>query len=96
MKKEIIANWKKYDVRKNIRELLLEAIDKNDINIAINEANYTFPKARELSNLIKKYEEIASSGGYIKVPNIDKSLKKEFFLQQSKLLEKDLFKVMIY
>lgn len=89
-KKEIIANWKKYDARKNIRELLFEAVDKNDINLAINQANYTFPKARELAATIKKYEQLALNGGYIKVPDINNSLKKGTYTPEIKTIRERL------
>lgn len=89
-KKEIIANWKKYDVRKNIRKLLYKATKENDISLAINAVNYTFPKADELSKIIKEYEKISNNGGYIKVPSITKSLKKGNYYPQIKTLRERL------
>ncbi|PLY05065.1 MAG: hypothetical protein C0625_13595 [Arcobacter sp.] len=90
-KKEIIANWRRYKLRKNIRKLLYEAIEKDDINLAINKVNYTFPKAEQLSNLIKKFEEIARNGGYVKIPLIKESLKKDNYYPEIKLLRERLF-----
>lgn len=81
-KKEIIANWKKYDVRKNIRRLLYKAVKKNNLLVAIKEVDYTFPKAEELSKKIKEYDEIATKGGYLKVPSVKKSLKKGNYYPQ--------------
>ncbi len=89
-KAEIIANWQKYDVRKNIRKLLYEAVKKENINYAINQVNYTFPKAEQLSNTIKEYEKLAQAGGYIKVPNIKKSLKKGNYYPEIKSIRKRL------
>ena len=89
-KKKINADWKKYEVRKNIRKLLYKAVKKDDILIAINEVNYTFPKAQELSKIIKEYEEISTNGGYIKVPTIKKSLKKGNYYSQIKMLRQRL------
>merc|ERR1711879_1096786 len=88
--KEIIANWRKYRVRKSFRKLLYKSIEENDINLAINEVNYTFPKAKELSELIKRYEEIANKGGYTKVPSVTKSMKKGNFYPQIKFLRQRL------
>jgi murein L,D-transpeptidase YcbB/YkuD len=89
--KEIIANWKKYNVRKNIRKLLYKAVKENDIKLAINKVNYTFPKAQELSNLIKEYENIAQNGGYTKVPKVKKNLRKGNYYTQIKELRQRLF-----
>lgn len=74
--KQIIANWKKYELRKNIRKLLYKAVKESNIQIAIDEVNYTFSNAKELSRKIKEYEELSLNGGFIKIPQIKKSLKK--------------------
>lgn len=66
--KEILADWEKYNVRKNVKKLLLEAIDKNDLSIAFNAVNFTYPKAKELADIIVDYERIALNGGYTKLP----------------------------
>ena len=89
-KNEIIANWKKYDVRKNIRNLLYKAVKKDDITIAINEVNYTFPKANELSTIVNKYEKISNNGGFIKIPKIKKSLKKGNYYPEIKTIRQRL------
>ncbi|WP_072680818.1 murein L,D-transpeptidase [Arcobacter sp. LA11] len=89
-KKEIIANWKKYSVKKNIRKLLYEAVKNDNIFTAIDQVNYTFPKAKELSNLIKEYEKIAQDGGYVKIPKIKKSLKKGNYYPEIKILRQRL------
>ncbi|MCP4969458.1 MAG: L,D-transpeptidase family protein [Arcobacter sp.] len=88
---EIIANWKKYDVKKNIRRLLYKSVKENNINIAIDKVNYTFPKAKELANLIKDYEKTLENGGYIKISKIKKSLKKGNYYPEIKLLRRRLF-----
>lgn len=90
-KKEIIANWKRYSVKKNSRKLLYGAVKKDDIKFAINQVDYTFPKAKELSDLIKEYEQIALDGGYLKVPTVNKSLKKGKYYPQIKALRQRLY-----
>jgi len=65
---EILADWEKYNVKKNSTELLKKAIIQNNLSIAFNEVNYTYPKAKELSKIIKKFEDLALEGGYIKLP----------------------------
>lgn len=88
--KEIIANWKKYSVKKNIRRLLYKAVEYNDIFTAINQVNYTFPKAKELSSLIKEYEKISQNGGYTIIPKIKKSLRKGNYYPEISLLRQRL------
>ena len=70
-KEEILADWEKYNVNKNSANLLKEAIIQNDLLVAFNEVNYTYPKAKELSNTINDFEELARKGGYIKLPSFD-------------------------
>jgi len=67
-KEEILADWEKHDAKKNSRKLLKTAISSNDLNLAFNEVNYTYPKAKELSKTIQEFEKIAQAGGYIKLP----------------------------
>ena len=67
-KEEILADWEKHNVKKNSSKLLKEAIIQNDLSLAFNEVNYTYPKAKELANTINEFEEIANEGGYIKLP----------------------------
>ena len=87
---EIFANWQKYNSFKNIRKLLYKAVKNNDINLAINEVNYTFPKAKELSKTIIELEEIFKNGGYIKIPKLNKSLRKNNSYAQVKYLRQRL------
>ena len=89
-KSEIIANWRKYSVKKNKRTLLYEAIKNDDITLAINEVNYTFPKANELAQKISELEEIAQNGGYTKIPLRKKSMKKGNYYPEIKLLRERL------
>jgi murein L,D-transpeptidase YcbB/YkuD len=65
---EILADWEKHNVKKNSSALLKNAIIENNLSIAFNEVNYTYPKAKELSKTIKEFEKLASNGGYIKLP----------------------------
>lgn len=65
---EILADWEKHNANKNSKELLKNAILANDLTLAFNEVNYTYPKAKELSKTIKVFEELALNGGYIKLP----------------------------
>lgn len=90
-KEEIIANWKKYSARVHIRNYLYKAVKKDDINIAINEVNYTFPKAKVLASLIKKYEDIIENGGYTKIPSVKKSLKKMNYYPEIPYLRQRLY-----
>lgn len=89
--KEIIANWRKYDVRKNIRKLLYKAVEENDITYAINKVNYNFPKSNEFATLIKEYEGIANAGGYTKIPRLRQSLRFGNYYSQVKELRIRLF-----
>ena len=70
-KEEINSNWEKYTSRKNHRRLLFKAIKSNDLSIAFNAVNYTYPKAEELSKFILKFEQISQDGGYTKIPKIN-------------------------
>lgn len=87
---EIFANWQKYTALKNIRKLLYKAVKNNDINLAIKEVNYTFPKAKELSKTIIKLEEIAKNGGYTKIPKLNRTLRKNNIYAQVKHLRQRL------
>ncbi|QKF82315.1 L,D-transpeptidase family protein [Halarcobacter ebronensis] len=74
-KENINANWQRYKTKKDIRLLLYKAYDYNNIHIALDEVNYTFLNAKLLSEAIHNYEQMAKSGGYIKIPNFHKALK---------------------
>jgi len=73
-KEEIIADWEKHNVRKNKKSLLFRAITQNDLKIAFNEVDYSYPHAKELSKTITEFEKIALDGGYTKV-NFDKTIR---------------------
>ncbi len=88
---EIIAKWQRYKVYTNYRKLLYKAVKNDDISLAINKVNYTFPKVKKLSNSINKYEQIKKSGGFIKVPEITKSLKKDNYYSQIYYLRQRLY-----
>jgi len=68
---EILADWEKFNVNKNNAKLLKTAILGNDLSIAFNEVNYTYPKAKELANTINEFEKLASEGGYVKLPKFN-------------------------
>ncbi len=90
-KEEIIAKWQRYKVFTNYRKLLYKAVKNDDISLAINKTNYTFPKVKELSNTINKYEQIKKNGGYIKIPETTKSLKKDNYYSQIYYLRQRLY-----
>jgi len=90
-KEEIIAKWQRYKVYTNYRKLLYKAVKNDDISLAINKVNYTFPKVKELSNTIDKYEQIKKNGGFIKIPEITKSLKKDNYYSQIYYLRQRLY-----
>lgn len=69
---EILADWEKFNVKKNSAKLLKNAIVENDLSVAFNEVNYTYPKAKELANTINEFEKLSSEGGYIKLPKFKK------------------------
>lgn len=73
-KEEINSGWEKYNVRKNHKKLLLKAINENDLDLAFNEVNFTYPQAKELSHKILDFETIAQNGGYTILPK-SKALK---------------------
>lgn len=89
-KEEINSGWEKYSVRKNHKKLLLKAIIEDDLELAFNEVNFTYPKAKELSNKILDFEIIAQSGGYTKVPKT-KALKLGKISPTIKILRQRLF-----
>jgi len=66
--KDINAGWEKYNVRKNSKKLLLTAIENNDLSLAFDEVNFTYPNAEKLIEKIDELEQLAKEGGYIKVP----------------------------
>lgn len=88
---EIIAKWQRYKVFTNYRKLLYKAVENDDISLAINKTNYTFPKVKELSNTINKYEEIKKNGGFLRIPEITKSLKKDNYYSQIYYLRQRLY-----
>lgn len=67
-KSEINGGWEKYNVRKSYKKLLQKAVEENNLSLAFDEVNYTFPKANALSKKILEFEELAKNGGYIKIP----------------------------
>ncbi|MGA1938861.1 L,D-transpeptidase family protein [Arcobacter sp. YIC-310] len=67
-KDDIDAGWEKYNIRKNRIKLLKKAKEEQNLNVAFNAVNYTFPQAKQLENKIKEFEKLALAGGYIKLP----------------------------
>ena len=88
-KEEILADWDKYNLNKNARELLKNALNGNDLNLAFNEVNFTYPKAKELSKKLNEFELLSSEGGYIKLPKF-KVLKEGEISPIIKILRKRL------
>lgn len=88
---EIIAKWQKYQVHTNYRKLLYKAVKNDNINIAINSVNYTFPKVTELSSTIKKYENLKTNGGFTQIPKLTKSLRKGNYYSQIPYLRQRLY-----
>ncbi|XOB61011.1 L,D-transpeptidase family protein [Campylobacterota bacterium DY0563] len=87
---EIVYYWEKYFPRKNIRKLLYEAVKNDDINVAFSKVDYTFPKAKILSNKIFQLEKLLKDGGYTKIPNLKRTLKKGNYYPEVALLKKRL------
>ncbi|UTJ05501.1 L,D-transpeptidase family protein [Arcobacter roscoffensis] len=67
-KDDIHVGWEKYNIRKNKIKLLKEALEKDDLSVAFDAVNYTFPQARQLEDKIKEFEQLAQAGGYVKLP----------------------------
>lgn len=89
-KENINYQWEKYSAKKNIRRLLYRAVKENDINLAINEINYTFPKAEQLAKKIDEYETLLNDESLIKIPIPKKALKKGNYYPEIKLLKQRL------
>lgn len=87
--KDIKANWDRYILKVNPINLLKESIKKNDINIILDKIDFTFPHAKKLMQTLKKLENLASKGGYIKLPEF-KTLKQKDKSEIIKLLRKRL------
>ncbi|WP_419773495.1 L,D-transpeptidase family protein [Halarcobacter sp.] len=79
---EIKAKWSKYEVRKNNIKLLKTSIEKDDINYALKQVNYTFPYANDLEEEITRLEKIKEAGGYTTIPKILQPLKVGNFYPQ--------------
>ncbi|RXJ89059.1 hypothetical protein CRV01_10600 [Arcobacter sp. CECT 8983] len=88
---EIKAKWSKYEVRKNHIKLLKDSMEKNDINYAIHQVNYTFPYAQDLEKEIIRLEKIENNGGYTKIPQITRPLKKGNFYPHIDYIRKRLY-----
>ncbi len=74
-KKKIIGTWDRYGVHKNRIKLLYKALKQDNIHIAIDSVNYTFPMAKELENVLLHYEKIFQEGGYTPLPEFTKLAK---------------------
>lgn len=71
-KNDILADWEKFNVKTDSKKLLIEAINKNDLNIAFSQVNFTYPNSDKLISEIDKLEEILENGDYVKIPNFKK------------------------
>ena len=67
-KEEISADWEKHNAHKNTKKLLKKAILANNLELAFNEVNFTYPKSKELAQKLNDLEYLAKQGGYIKLP----------------------------
>lgn len=65
---EINAQWDRYEIKKNPKELLKLAIENNDLSLAFKELDFTYPNAQKLINAISDLETIIQNGDYIKLP----------------------------
>ncbi|MGE4462632.1 MAG: murein L,D-transpeptidase [Arcobacter sp.] len=65
---EINAQWDRYEIKKNPKELLKLAIEHNDLSLAFKELDFTYPNAQKLINAISDLETIIQNGDYIKLP----------------------------
>ena len=67
---EINAQWERYNLTKNPKQLLKKAIQNNDLSTIFKELDYTYPNVEKLVLAINKLEEISANGDYIKIPEI--------------------------
>lgn len=88
---EIKAKWSKYEVRKNNIKLLKTSIEKDDINYALKQVNYTFPYANDLEEEITRLEKIKETGGYTITPEILQPLKVGNFYPQIEFIRQRLY-----
>lgn len=88
---EIKAKWSKYEVRKNNIKLLKTSIEKDDINYALKQVNYTFPYANDLEEEITRLEKIKEAGGYTITPEILQPLKVGNFYPQIEFIRQRLY-----
>ncbi len=86
---EISAAWERYILKADTKKLLLEATEKNDLNFAIKQVNFTYPNSDKLVEAINHLEKIAKDGGYVKIPK-GKTLKIGTKSKTVKLLRKRL------
>jgi murein L,D-transpeptidase YcbB/YkuD len=89
-KNDILADWEKFNVKTDSKKLLIEAINKNDLNIAFSQVNFTYPNSDKLISEIDKLEEILENGDYVKIPNFKKSLRVGDKSETIKVLRKRL------
>ncbi len=88
---EIKAKWSKFEVRKNNIKLLELSIEKNNINYALNQVNYTFPYANDLEEEITRLEKIKEAGGYTTIPETLQPLRVGNFYPQIEYIRKRLY-----
>ncbi|WP_424687236.1 MAG: L,D-transpeptidase family protein [Halarcobacter ebronensis] len=88
---EIKAKWSKFEVRKNNIKLLELSIEKNNINYALNQVNYTFPYANDLEEEITRLEKIKEAGGYTTIPKTLQPLRVGNFYPQIEYIRKRLY-----
>lgn len=73
---EINAQWDRYQIKKNPKEILKNAVINNDLSLAFDELDFNYPNAKELIKAINDLEKVVQSGDYVKLPEF-KSLRIE-------------------
>lgn len=71
---EINAQWDRYQIKKNPKEILKNAVINNDLSLAFDELDFNYPNAKELIKAINDLEKVVQSGDYVKLPEF-KSLR---------------------
>lgn len=65
---EINAQWDRYEIKINHKELLKTAIENNDLSVAFKELDFNYPNANKLIDAISNLEKVVQNGDYIKLP----------------------------
>ncbi len=74
-RKDILADWEKFNAKVDKRKLLIEAINQNNLENAIAKANFTYPNSDKLITAIDELKKVVENGDYTKIPTFKKSLR---------------------